>query len=373
MSASEKQIEQQITEFQNNSSFRSIQEVERVGGAYVIRNGEKLLSFCSNDYFGLSSHPAVIDASIQATQKYGAGAGASRLITGSHPLYTKLEETLSGLKQTESAIVFGSGYLANLGIIQALVGKNDIILADKLSHACIIDGIKLSGAKFFRFKHNDMCDLENSLKRYRNKYNNCLIISESIFSMDGDFASIDKIAELAKQYDSWSMVDDAHGLGITNPNNKISLQVGTFSKAAGSYGGYVCCNKKIADFLINKSRSLIYSTALPPSALAASIKSLEIISKDHARIKKPLELAELFCSKLNIKNTGSQIVPLIVGTENKALDLSKSLEDKGYLVTAIRPPTVSPGTARLRFTFSSLHTEEQVKQLANIVSSLWTS
>lgn len=353
--------------------LRSLKDVERSEGVYLIKNGKRLISFSCNDYLGLSGHPKVKQAAIDAIEKYGAGSGASRLITGSHPLYKKLEDKLAKLKGTQSALVFGSGYLANVGIIPALCKKGDLIIADKLVHACLIDGAKLSGATLKRFKHNDVNSCEKILKENRSGYNNCLIITDGVFSMDGDVAPVDNLCELAEKYDAWLMTDDAHGLGILNGgtgsalNKKPHIQMGTLSKAAGVYGGYVCASQKVIDYLVNHARSFIYSTGLPPSVIASAIASLEIIGDDKDLIKKPLENARYFTSLLGMDEAQSSIVPLIIGDEDKALAASEFLEDNGFLVSAIRPPTVPKGTARLRFTFSALHSRSDIEKLARLV------
>lgn len=349
---------------------REIAISERNNGVYITRNGRKLLSFSCNDYFGLSQHPRTIEASIKATQIYGTGSGASRLITGSNPLYDRLERKLAEIKGTEDACVFGSGYLANIGTITALLGTGDLIVADKLCHACIIDGAGLSKATMLRFKHNDIGSLRRLLEKNRKNYKNCLIITETIFSMDGDFSPVDEIVALAQEFDCWTMTDDAHGLGITTPNNKIDIQMGTLSKGAGSYGGYICGTKEILDYIRNKARALIYSTALPPATIAAASEALDVMTEEPERVGKPVELCSHFAGLLGEEATGSTIFPLIIGKEEDALSISKKLNEAGYLVSAIRPPTVPPNTSRLRFTFSYLHKKEQVEELAGILKGM---
>jgi 8-amino-7-oxononanoate synthase len=344
----------------------------REDGVYVNRGGRKLISFSCNDYLGLSNHPLVKKAAIDAIEKYGTCGGASRLVTGNNPLYNELETLLATIKNTESALVFGSGYLANIGIIPALVGRGDLIIADKLVHASLIDGCKLSGAKLLRFTHNNIQSCENILKKQRTDYKNCLIVTDNIFSMDGDAAPIDALYDLAEQHNGWLMSDDAHGLGtISNINRKIPhIQMGTFSKAVGSYGGYVCAQKTVIDYLVGSAKSLVYSTSLPPATLAASIAALKIITENKDLCAKPLQNAKLFTKLLGLPDAISPIVPIITNTEDKAILAAQNLKKNGFLVSAIRPPTVPIGTSRLRFTFSALHNTKDIEKLAEIINGL---
>ena len=310
--------------------------------------GEGWLNFTSNDYLGMRTHPKVIEAAIAATQKYGAGAGASRIAGGNHPLYNEFEEKIAAYKGYEAACVFGSGYLANLGVIQALVGSGDEVLADKLSHACIIDGVRLSGAKLVRFKHNDIADLQSKVSEHTK-----LIISEEIFSMDGDKAPPILFSPL--------MLDGAHSLyGPEYPEAEI--YIGTMSKALGSYGGYVCGSKTLIDYIKSTARSLIYSTALPPSTLAAAIAALDVITKEKP-YEKTLENAKIL-------GANSAIIPVILGSEDAALNAEAKLREQKILVSAIRPPTVPPGTARLRISISASHTKEEIEKLADALTKV---
>jgi 8-amino-7-oxononanoate synthase len=341
--------------------FRSLSEVKTLEGPWVEKNGRKLLSFSSNDYLGLANDPRVVEAAMNAAETYGAGAGASRLVTGNHPLYDQLETALADYKKTESALVLGSGYLANIGVIPVLAGHGDLILADKLVHACILDGIKLSGAKMLRFSHNSMQEAERLLATYRSHYKNCLIITETVFSMDGDLAPIE-LRELCNQYNAWLMTDDAHGT-VQPQSIQADIQVGTLSKALGSYGGYVAGSKTLINCIINSARSFIFSTGLPPAAIGAALAALKIIKNEPERGKTACANARKFTELLNISAAQSPIVPLIVGEDAKALAASQALEKAGFLVTAIRPPTVPENTARLRMAFSALHTENDIAGL----------
>lgn len=356
---------------------RTIVETDAGDGVRVIRNGRTLISFCSNDYLNLSQHPSVKRAAAQAAEQYGAGAGASRLVTGSHPLYRTLEEKLAQLKGSEAACVFGSGYLANTGIIPALTGPGDLILLDELSHACIHAGAHLSESEIRLFRHNDTDHLQSLLERERKQFRHVLVVTEGIFSMDGDLAPLPDIAALAKQHDAWLMTDDAHGIGVvgggrgsahvSDPPAEVPLQMGTLSKAIGSYGGYLCASREVVELMQNRARTLIYSTGLPPAAVAAAIAAIDIIESDPEYATLPLKKARDFTRAVNLPLAESPVVPVMIGAAGDAVAASKLLEDEGYLVVAIRPPTVPDGTARLRVTFNAAHPDEEIERLAQIV------
>ena len=349
---------------------RSLAETQRTGVLEVMRAGRKLISFSCNDYLNLSRHPDVMQAAKDAIDTHGAGSGASRLVTGNHPLFGALEARLAQIKGTEAALIFGSGYLANIGIIPALAGDGDLILADKLVHSCMHVGAALSGAKVVRFAHNDADALAAALVGERAGARNCLILTESVFSMDGDRAPLGAAADLAEAHDAWLMTDDAHGFGVVTPDPaaaRAPLQMGTLSKAVGAYGGYLCASRPVIDLLVNRARSLIYSTGLSPADAGASLAALDIIAKGGELTERPLANARLFTQLMELDEAASPIVPLVLGDAERALALSEELEAAGFLVAAIRPPTVPEGTARLRFTFSAGHSEEQVRALANAV------
>jgi len=347
---------------------RELKETGRLTGVKVMREGRELVSFSCNDYLGLSHHPEVKAASKQAIEIYGAGAGASRLVTGNHPLHTELEKLVASYKGTKTACIFGSGYLASIGTIPALVGAGDLILADKLVHACMVDAARLSGATVMRFAHNNMEHARMLLESNRRDHHHCLIMTETVFSMDGDRAPIQILKGLAKEFDAWLMTDDAHGLGVLPKSNSVAdIQMGTFSKAAGSYGGYVCGSKQLIDYLKTSARSLIFSTGLPPATIAASIAAMKIIANDAKLVAKPLQNAQIFTSLAGLPTAMSAIVPVVLKENDKALAAAKLLEERGYLVSAIRPPTVPENTARLRFAFSALHEKSDIEAVAAIV------
>jgi 8-amino-7-oxononanoate synthase len=359
---------------------RTLVETDRFAATRVRRDGREMISFCCNDYLNLSHHPKVIEAAVAATERFGAGAGASRLVTGNHSLYGELEGCLARLKGTEAACVFGSGYLTNVGVVPSLVGEHDLIVADELSHACLHAGSRLSRARLEIFRHNDLGHCRDILERHRQSHGHCLILTDGVFSMDGDLAPTDALAKLAAAHDAWLMTDDAHGVGVVGDGRgstfvgdgkaDVPLQMGTLSKAVGAYGGYLCACRPVIDLIKTRARSLIYSTGLPPGAVAAAIAALEIIETEPALVATPLQKARLFARALNLPEPESCIVPLILGEAGASLAASASLAEAGYLVTAIRPPTVPEGTARLRFTFTAGHDDAEIERLAKAVRGL---
>lgn len=337
-------------------------------------SGRTAINFCSNDYLGLAHDPR-LKAAAAAALEHGAGAGASRLVTGNHALYGELESKIAALKSTEAGLVFGSGYLANLGTIPALVGEGDLILLDELSHACMISGARLSGAVVHHFRHNDVGHLRALLSAHRAPASHCLVLTEGVFSMDGDLSPLPDIVAAARDHDAWVMTDDAHGLGVIGDGRGSAahwnvcpdVQMGTLSKSVGSYGGYVAASRAVIDLLINRARSLIYATGLPPAVVGASIAGLDIIATDPLLCARPLRLARQFTALANLPAAQSAIVPVVLGDPAAALEASASLERQGFLVTAIRPPTVPAGTARLRITFTAAHREADIARLAEAV------
>ncbi|PXW65439.1 aminotransferase class I/II-fold pyridoxal phosphate-dependent enzyme [Methylobacterium sp. B4] len=334
------------------------------------RGGRALVSFSCNDYLGLAHEPRVIAAAAEALTRYGAGAGASRLVTGNSPPLVALEERLARHKGKEAALLFGSGYLANLGIAPALVGEGDLILIDELGHSCLFAGAKMSGAQVVRFAHNELAQLRGLLAEHRGTARRALILTERVFSMDGDRAPLPEILALAGEYDAWTLVDDAHGLGVVEPGTRAPLEMGTLSKTLGSYGGYLCASQAVIDLLTSRARSLVYTTGLPPASAAAALAALDIVEAEPARAARPLALARRFTARLGLPDATSPIVPVLVGEAEAALALSAALEARGFLVVAIRPPTVAPGTARLRVAFSAAHGEAQVDALAEALAAL---
>lgn len=361
---------------------RRLAPTRRLDGLWVERDGRRLLSFSCNDYLNLSHHPAVKQAAADAALTYGAGSGASRLITGDHPLISQLEARLARLKGTEDACVFGSGYLANTGVIPTLIGPGDLVLVDELAHACIWAGARLSGAEVIAFRHNDVAHLADLLSGRRDSARRVLVATDGVFSMDGDLAPLGALSDTCQAYDAWLMTDDAHGIGVLGggsgsaaefPGAVIPLQMGTLSKAIGGYGAYLCASRPVVDLLKTRARTLVYSTAPPPASIAAAIAALDIIESSPELVAAPLAKARAFTRALNLPEAQSPIVPVIIGEATAALEASRALQDQGFLVVAIRPPTVPAGTARLRVAFSSGHPDAEVARLAEAVRPYLTA
>jgi len=362
---------------------RTLAQTVRIDGVWMERQGRRLLSFSCNDYLNLSQHPAVREAAIAAIRRYGTGAGASRLVTGNHPLYAELEEKLARWKGAEAACIFGAGYLANAGIIPALIGKDDLVLVDALAHASIWAGIKLSGARPLTFRHNDAAHAAELLAQHRLHHRHALIATEGVFSMDGDLAPLPSLAALATKHDAWLISDDAHGLGVLGGGRgssfawpepvAVPLQMGTLSKALGSYGGYLCASQPVIDLIRTRARPFIYSTGLPPASVAAASAALDVIAREPALTRLPLEKAKRFTQAAGLAEAQSPIVPVILGTAQTALDAAKRLEGEGFLVVPIRPPTVPEGTARLRLSFCAQHPDAEIDRLAMIIRERFLS
>lgn len=366
-----------LDELKRRNLHRSLTDTLREDGIWVERGGRRLLSFSCNDYLNLTQHPAIKQAAIAAIEEYGAGSGASRLVTGNHPLYAHLEARLAQFKRTEAACVFGSGYLANTGIIPALIGDDGLVLLDELSHACIYAGAQLSRGRMMTFRHNDVNHARELLAAHRAEHDRALIVTDGIFSMDGDLAPLAELLALAVEHDSWLMSDDAHGIGVVgggrgssfvgNAHIPVPLQMGTLSKATGSYGGYLCASAPVIELMRNRARTLIYSTGLPPASVAAAIAALDLIEREPGYAALPVQKAKAFTRRAGLPEAQSPIVPIVIGDEEAALAASQFLESEGYLVVAIRPPTVPAGTARLRLTFTAQHPDDDIVRLADIV------
>jgi 8-amino-7-oxononanoate synthase len=366
-----------LGELERNSLRRALVDTTRVTGIWLLRNGRRLLSFSCNDYLNLTHHPVVMDAAVAALRRYGVGAGASRFVTGNHPLFAELEGKLARLKDTEDACVFGSGYLANLGIIPALVGPHDLVLMDELAHACLWAGARLSRAAVIPFRHADVGHAQALLAELRGRHERALIATDGVFSMDGDIAPLHELAALAQRHDAWLMSDDAHGLGVVGGGRgssfvqatkaDVPLQMGTLSKAVGAYGGYVCASAAVVDLIRNRARTVIYSTGLPPAIVAAANAALDLIEREPRYAALPLAKARAFARSAGLKEPQSPIIPVVLGEARAALDASRLLEEQGFLVVAIRPPTVPEGTARLRLTFTAQHPDDEIERLAELV------
>lgn len=370
----EEYLDRVIEDLKERLLFREIKVYQKSGRPTYYRD-KSLLNFSSNDYLGFSQNEFVKQKACDAIDQFGSSATSSRLVCGTLECHDKLEKALADFKGYEECIVFGSGFLANCGIIQALVSDKDIVIADKFVHASILFGVKLSGARLYRYHHNDSSSLERLLKKHACN-GKCLVITESVFSMDGDLADLKGIVKVIKNYNALLMVDEAHATGIFGPGgrgwiaelgleNYVDICMGTLSKALGSYGGFVCCNRRIKEVIVNRAGAFIYTTALPPACCGAAMGALELLKKDERICRRPLELAFKFRTILNQAglNTGksqSHIVPVIIGDIEKMMRITDSLFSKGILVVPIRPPTVPAGTGRIRFSFSALHNENDV-------------
>jgi 8-amino-7-oxononanoate synthase len=386
------ELKKRLATLREQNLFRELRRVDSPQGPRIEIGGKTFLNFSSNDYLGLANHPTLKAAAIKAVEKFGTGAGASRLVCGSLAPFHELEETLAAFKKTEAALTFSTGYAAALGTITALVSKDDVIIIDKLVHASIVDAARLSSAKLRIFDHNNLNDLEeklrwadNSKSAIANRQSQILVVTESIFSMDGDAAPLREIVELKNKYGAWLMIDEAHATGIFGQNgrgladefgvsNQIEIQMGTLGKALGASGGYICGSRTLIDFLVNRARSFIFSTAPVPAAAAAATAAIQLIQTNKAEtLRKNLwqRIAELN-SKLKTKNSklSSAIVPLILGDENKALNAATTLREQNIFVPAIRFPTVARDAARLRITLTAAHTESDVEHLVAALQTL---
>jgi 8-amino-7-oxononanoate synthase len=356
---------------------RGLVATTRRDGVMVERGGRTLISFSCNDYLGLSTHKSVVDAARDALDRYGVGAGASRLVTGNHPLYDAIEERLALLKGTAAACVFGSGYLANTGIVPALIGGDDLVAIDERAHACLWAGARLARATVVPFPHNDTTRLRILLGQRRSRHGRAMILTDGVFSMDGDLAPLVELGRLAREFDAWLMADDAHGIGVLGAGRgspfatatpaDVPLQMGTLSKAIGAYGGYLCASEPVIDLIRNRARTLVYSTGLPPAIVAAAIAALDFIARNPDYAALPLRKAKAFTGRAGLPEAASPIVPVIVGEAEDALAATRTLEAEGFLAVPIRPPTVPAGTARLRLAFTACHEDADIARLADLV------
>jgi 8-amino-7-oxononanoate synthase len=353
---------------------RSLLRKRRVGLA------EGVVNFCSNDYLGLSTHADVVRAFQDAASTYGVGSGASHLVTGHGAEHEALERELAAFTRRERALVFSTGYMANMGVISALADQTATIIADKLNHASLIDGARLTRAHGLRYRHGDSAHARETLADLDESIDTRLLVTDGVFSMDGDLAPLPELASAARQHNAWLIVDDAHGLGIVGPTGRgicehfnlntddVPVLIGTFGKAFGTFGAFVAGDADLIEFLIQKSRPYIYTTALPPAVAAATRAALAVSQRESWRREKVLSLAQRLRRSLpevfQDSRPGAAIQPVILGEASRALAVSKTLEEKGFLVSAIRPPTVPAGTARLRITLSAAHEEFQVDGLS---------
>jgi len=372
-------IDVELEELRSKGLYRETFGVEGAQGRTVRVDGRELICFGSNDYLGLASDPRVKQAAAAAANAFGSGATASRLVSGTMELHEALEHRLARFKHAEACLLFPTGYMANVGTIAALVERGDLVIADRFSHASVIDGCRLSGATFRVYAHGDASALEEALKRSANARRR-LIATDGLFSMDGDLAPLRQIVPLAQRYNAALLLDDAHGTGTLGEHGRgtaehlgvegqIDVSVGTLSKALASLGGFVVGSEKLISYLKNRARTFIYTTASPPSVLAAALAALQIVEDEperRARLRTLTALArtELTAAGMTVPPGEAPIVPMIVGDTRRALELSAHLRSRGFLVPAVRPPTVPAGTARLRVSLQAIHTEEDIRALA---------
>ena len=405
----DRELTQRLAALREQGLFRELRRIDTPQSPRIESEGRALLNFSSNDYLGLANEPALKEAAIKAVERFGAGGGASRLICGSLAPYHELEETLAAFKGTAAALSFATGYAAALGTLCALVGTNDVIILDKLVHACIVDAARLSGAKLRVFDHNDAADLERVLQwaQARSPKPRTLIVTESVFSMDGDHAPLRELVRLKEQYGAWLMVDEAHATGLYGANRRglaeemgvsecIEIQMGTMGKALGASGGYICGSQAPVDYLVNRARTFIFSTAPVPAAAAAATAGIRFVQSCAGEERRNVlwQRVDVLCSPerrhvaglghtdgLSRQHAGappdapspsfrSAIIPILLGGEERAVAASAALRDQGILIPAIRYPTVARGQARLRLTLTAAHTSTDLAQLLAALTSL---
>jgi 8-amino-7-oxononanoate synthase len=396
MNAFDRELTQRLDGIRQQGLLRELRRVDSPQSPRIEIGGRTLLNFSSNDYLGLANEPALKEAAIRAVERYGAGAGASRLICGSLAPHHELDETLAAFKGTEAALSFSTGYAAALGAIGALLGKDDFLLLDKLVHACVVDAARLCSAKLRVFDHNDLNDLETKLKwaadrvqspksAVQSRRPRTLIVTESVFSMDGDHAPLREMVGLKEQYGAWLMVDEAHATGLYGAHrrglaeelgvsDRIEVQMGTLGKALGAAGGYICGSRPLIDCLINRARTFIFSTAPVPAAAAAATAGIRFVesSAGEERRSKLWQLVSALTSTLNSQPSThrSAIIPILIGEEDKAVEAAAALREQGIFIPAIRYPTVARGQARLRLTLSAAHARADLAHLLTALQSL---
>ncbi len=373
-------LERTLDELRRAGLFRELRVIESAQGPRVTLDARSVLLLCSNDYLGLAGHPALRDAAAEAAQRWGAGAGASRLVSGNMIMHHRLEEQLAAFKGSEACVLFGSGYLANTGVIAALAGPGDVILSDALNHASIVDGCRLARAETIVYEHANLDALAGALSGARARGRRAVIVTDAVFSMDGELAPLEGIVDLAGSHGARVIVDEAHATGVVGPEGrglvahlglerKVDVVIGTLGKALGSYGAFACCDALMADYLVNRARTLIYSTALPPPSLGAALAALrllreqpQIVTRLHANARALR--GELAAQGFDVRPGTMPIVPLVVGDPSEAMALCQAALRRGAFAQAIRPPTVPEGTSRLRVVAMASHDENELRQAA---------
>lgn len=383
-------IDAELDELRERSLLRRLREIESSNGPDMEFAGRKLVNFASNDYLGFASEPALREAAKTAIDQYGVGTGASRLVSGTLSVHLRVEERLASFKQTEAALVFSSGYAAAVGTLGALCRRDDVVILDKLSHACLIDGAKLSGAVVRVFPHNHLGKLESHLRWARENYPDAriVVVTESVFSMDGDWAPLAEVVTLKNRFNALLLLDEAHAVGVIGHHGRglasyldlashVDIQMGTLSKALGCSGGYICGSRRLIDLLVNRARSFIYSTAPSPAVAASALAAIELLDSPAGERRRQTlrrNLAQFAEEMPGIFGGGrkvqSAIIPVVLGSAKAALDAAQGLVDKGYFVPAIRYPTVPKDAARLRVTISARHSANQISGLCGLLRPL---
>jgi 8-amino-7-oxononanoate synthase len=385
MNALDEELSSRLADIRKQGLYRELRRIDSAQGSRIETGGKSFLNFSSNDYLGLANEPALKEAAAEAVGKFGAGTGASRLLSGSLTPHHELEEALADFKGAEAVLTFSSGYAAAAGAICSLLDSNDVIAVDKLVHACIIDAARLSGAKMRVFGHNNLNDLEKILLWAEERHASpalsqtdhrprTLIVTESVFSMDGDRAPLRELVKLKEQFGVWLMVDEAHATGLYGKSRRglaeecgvdkqIEIQMGTLGKALGSAGGYICGSRVLIDYLINRARSFIFSTAPVPAAAAAATAGIRLVQSAAGEERRNQLWANIAALARDVEVEGSAIIPILIGDESKAVQISSTLMDQGIFIPAIRFPTVGRDQARLRITMTAAHTKADVEQL----------
>ena len=372
-------LDDELHTLKKTGLLRRLPVIEARSATHIRIDGRELLLMASNDYLGLSHHPHLISRGAQAAATWGAGSGAARLISGSSALFDTLEKRLADFKQTEAALVFSTGYMANIGLLSALAGSSDIIFSDELNHASIIDGCRLSRAKVSVYPHMNMAALAARLRR-AGRFRRRIIVTDALFSMDGDIAPLPRLLELARSHDAVLIVDDAHGTGVLGPQGRGTLAhfgladserlilMGTLGKALGCFGAFVAGPRLLIEYLVNRARSFIFTTAMPPANVAAALSALDIVEEDAGLRERLQENTDFLHSELrslgfDLGNSQTQIIPIMIGKTSTALAMAADLMKQGIFLLAIRPPTVPANAARLRLTVTSLHTRQELERV----------
>ena len=378
------EIEQRLQELERLGLDRRLRMVSGPQGPRVLLDGKPVLLLCSNNYLGLADHPRVREAAAEAAMRWGVGAGASRLVSGTMTIHRRLEQRLAAFERREECVLFGSGYLANAGVIGALAGRGDTVFSDELNHASIVDGCRCSRAEVVVYKHRDVEHLDRLMRRHGGS-GRWLIVTDSVFSMDGDVAPLEEIVGLAKEYGARTIVDEAHATGALGPDGRgavaqagledeVDVVIGTLGKALGSYGAYACANAEMVRYLINTARPLIFSTAPPPPAVAGALAALELLEERPHRAQRLRSNARVLRRALSaegipVEDVEMHIVPVIVGDGRDAMSLCEATLERGVFAQAIRPPTVTPGTSRLRLAVMASHTPEELREAAQVIGA----